>query len=99
MIWVGVTGWSRSERHLRSDDHGAVPREPEGLDRAGRVAGHRDEQSLPQQPEGRRVRRSDRDPREEVLGVLEVEAAFEQSLPPAQLESGGDVQLLLIADS
>ena len=86
------------EVNLRADDHGAFAWQPEGVDWARRVAGHRDEQPLAPTPHGRGVGRRDRDPREEVLGVLEVQVAFEQALLATEPQQDWDVERLVVAD-
>src|SRR5947209_10472778 len=87
-----------SEWNLRTHREGAVARQSEVLDRAGSVAGHRDEQLLAPALDHGRGCRSDGDLRDEVGGVLEVEVAFEQPSHAGELERLGDVDAVLIAD-
>src|SRR5947207_3166181 len=65
-------GAAASEGHMRTDHHGALAWQSEGVDRASRVAGHRDEELLAPASHGRSVGRRDRDSGEEVGSVLEV---------------------------
>ena len=89
---------SLSEGYLRADDYGAIGWQLEGFDWTRRVAGHRDEQPLEPKPDARTVGRRDRDPREEVLGVLEVQGLFEQAPSATERQQHWDVELLVVAD-
>ncbi len=75
---------TRSERHVRAHDDGAVVGQPEVGDRVGGVAGDGHEQLLPPAVHGRGVRGHDRHPREEVGRTVDVAVALEAALrPPA----------------
>ena len=84
---------ARLERDLGADHDGAVAGQPEGVDRARGVAGHRDEEPLAPGPQRARGGRGDRDARDEVGGVLEVEVALEQALLATQAQRAGTSSL------
>src|SRR5947209_18855555 len=86
-----------SERDLRAHLHAPLPREPEAVDRARRVAGHEDEQPLAPGAQARTARRHDGHPRDEVGRVLEVEVALDEALLAAEPQRRGHVELVLVA--
>ena len=85
------------DRDLRAHRDGALYRQAEVLDRAGGIARHRHEQLLAPATHPGRFARGDRDPREEVRRVLEVEVALEQSLLAREPQGRRDVVAVLVA--
>src|SRR4249920_3726911 len=95
---TGTTGTTPgSQIDLRADDHRPIAWQLEGVDRARRVPGHPDEQLLAPGPHRRGVGRLDRDLRNEVRGMLEVEVALEKTLLAAEPQRGRDVDRLVVA--
>src|SRR4051794_38437648 len=86
-----------SQRDLRSHRDRPVTWESERIDGACSVAGHRDEQPLAPGAQTRRLGWLDRDARDEVRRVLEVEIAREKTLFAAQPQRLRQVELVLIA--
>src|SRR5437588_11640675 len=90
---------SASQRHLRAQDQGLVAGQAEVLDRARGVPRHGDEELLAPPLHDRGRGRRDRDARDEVRSVLQVEAALEQAVLAADAQGLRHTQLVVVADA